>query len=188
LTFRGDIADRDTRLLSAAFCAGLIEQAMDETVNIVNAELLLRDRGIELVCESRSDKGAFSSSVSASVETDATSYSAAGTLFGSDMPRLIRLGEHRLEAYLDGVLLIFCHSDVPGIIGAVGTVFGRHNVNIAQMAVGREAKQAGGKATGVLNLDSPPPEDAMAEMLAHEAIQSAVVVRLPAAGVLPSWL
>ena len=71
------------------------------------------------------------------------------------MPRLIRLGDFRLEAYLDGNLLVFTHNDVPGIIGAVGTIFGNHRVNIAQMSVGRAAP--GGGAIGVLNLDAVPP-------------------------------
>ena len=53
------------------------------------------------------------------------------------MPRLVSLDDYRLEAYLDGCLLVFRHQDVPGIIGSVGTVFGQHGVNIAQMAVGR---------------------------------------------------
>src|SRR4030095_292281 len=85
---------------------------------------------------------------------------ASGTLFGNDMPRLIRLNDFRLEAYLDGILLVFMHSDVPGIIGSVGRIFGNHRVNIAQMPVGRAAP--GGGAIGILNLDSVPPSAALA--------------------------
>ena len=77
---------------------------------------------------------------------------------------------------------------VPGIIGLVGTVFGQHNVNIAQMAVGRGTAQAGGSAVGVLNLDGPPPNEAIDEILANADIQSAMTVRLPSAGALPDWL
>lgn len=124
LTYRGEVADRDTKLLTAAFCAGLLERALVEEANIINAELLLRERGIDLN-ESRShDMGAFSSSITAEVAGGGRSVKAAGTLFGHNMPRLILLNDHRLEAYLDGNLLIFTHSDVPGIIGRVGTVFG----------------------------------------------------------------
>ena len=67
------------------------------------------------------------------------------------MLRLVQLDDYRLDAYLDGVLLVFHHRDVPGIIGVVGTIFGRYKINIAQMAVGRASK--GGEAIGVLNLD-----------------------------------
>ena len=82
------------------------------------------------------------------------------------MPRLIRLGDFRLEAYLDGILLVFTHHDVPGIIGTVGTIFGNHRVNIAQMAVGRTAP--GGAAIGVLNLDALPPPAALDEVASHQ--------------------
>jgi D-3-phosphoglycerate dehydrogenase len=83
-------------------------------------------------------------------------------------------------------LLVFTHNDVPGIIGAVGTIFGNHRVNIAQMSVGRAAP--GGGAIGILNLDALPPAAALAEVSAHNAIQSVRVIELPPAGELPTWL
>ena len=126
LTYRGEVTKKNTKLVTAAFCAGLLERALEEDVNIVNAELLLRERGIKLTEESRSEPGAFSSSMSVEVTSGRRKVRRRGTLFGNDMPRLIRLGDFRLEAYLDGILLVFTHNDVPGIIGAVGTIFGNH--------------------------------------------------------------
>jgi D-3-phosphoglycerate dehydrogenase len=102
------------------------------------------------------------------------------------MPRLVELDHHRLEAFLDGVLLIFTHRDVPGIIGRVGTIFGRQQINIAQMAVGRAGP--GGEAVGVLNLDQEPSAAALAEVTGSPDIRSATVIRLPAAGQLPAWM
>jgi D-3-phosphoglycerate dehydrogenase / 2-oxoglutarate reductase len=124
--------------------------------------------------------------MSAELITDHAQHRATGTIFGQHMPRLVSLDDFRLEAYLDGVLLVFRHRDVPGIIGGVGTIFGRHGVNIAQMAVGRAT--AGGEAVGVLNLDSEPPSAALAEVRQLPAITSAIVVHLPPSGQLPSWL
>ena len=188
ITFRGDIADKDTKLLCSAFCVGLLEHAFDAALNIVNAEVMLRERGIELVSEATSGQGAFSSSVTATVTTDSNSRTAQGTLFGSDMPRLVRLNDFRLEAYLDGQLLIFEHQDVPGIIGTIGTTFGKHDVNIAQMSVGRATVEAGGNALGVLNLDAEPPKAAIDEIVANGKIENASSVTLPNAGELPAWL
>ncbi|HTN76599.1 MAG TPA: phosphoglycerate dehydrogenase [Pirellulaceae bacterium] len=186
LEYRGDIAQKDTKLITAAFCAGLLERALEESVNVVNAEVLLRERGIQLSVESRTDPGAFSSSITASITSDGQVYLAGGTLFGNNMPRLFRLRDFRLEAYLDGNLLIFTHDDVPGIIGRVGTIFGEHGVNIAQMAVGRA--NASGKAIGVLNIDSLPPQVALDALLAHPHIHSVKVIEMPPAGQLPTWL
>jgi D-3-phosphoglycerate dehydrogenase / 2-oxoglutarate reductase len=186
LMYRGEIAEKETKILTAVFTAGLLQGALDQEVNLVNAEHLLKQRGIKLTEESRSEMGSFRSSMTAEVTSDSGLHKAAGTIFGQHMPRLVALDDFRLEAYLDGLLLVFRHRDVPGIIGAVGTIFGRHNVNIAQMAVGRAAP--GGEAVGVLNLDSEPSAEALAEVRNHPAIVSAVVVRLPPAGQLPRWL
>ena len=113
---------------------------------------------------------------------------AGVTVFGSHMPRLISIDDYRLEAYLDGHMLFFTHYDVPGIIGKVGTVFGKHGVNIGQMSVGRVQHQPGGLAIGVLNLDSRPPQAALDELASIEAIAKVQVVELPGVGVLPPWL
>jgi len=188
LAYRGEVTGKNTKLLTAAYCAGLMERAFDEEVNIVNSEVLLKERGIRVTEESRSEPGAFSSSMAAQVTGGGKTFTAAGTLFGSDMPRLIRLHDFRLEAYLDGKLLIFTHNDVPGIIGAVGTIFGKHKVNIAQMSVGRASVLPGGEAIGVLNLDSLPPAAALQEVSDHKDIQSVKVIDLPAADKPPRWL
>jgi D-3-phosphoglycerate dehydrogenase len=186
LLYRGEIADKETKVLTAVFASGLLEHALDEEVNLVNAELLLKQRGVDLVEESRSDMGAFRSSMAAEVITASAQCRATGTVFGQDMPRLVSLDDYRLEAYLDGCLLVFRHQDVPGIIGSVGTVFGQHGVNIAQMAVGRASP--GGHAVGVLNLDGQPPAAALDAVRNLPAITSAIVVELPPAGQLPSWV
>jgi D-3-phosphoglycerate dehydrogenase len=186
LTYRGEVAEKDTKLLTASFACGLLSGAMDTEPNIVNAEVLLRERGIELVEENRKDKGAFASVMVAEVHTTSGRVRAAGTIFGHNMPRLVQLNDHQLEAYLDGILMVFPHRDVPGIIGSVGTTLGKHNVNIAQMAVGRAAR--GGESVGILNLDEPPSAEALAEVRAHPAIRAATVIKLPPAGKLPAWL
>ena len=185
IAYRGEIASRNTRLVTAAFAAGLLESALED-VNIVNAEMLLRERGIELVEQSRTDPGAFSSVVAVDLVAGDRVHRAAGTLFGHSMPRLVQLEGHRLEAYLDGLLLVFTHHDVPGIIGRVGMAFGAQGVNIAQMTVGRSAP--GGDAIGVLNLDQEPSKEALAAVLACDGVRSARVVKMPAAGRLPNWL
>lgn len=185
LSYRGEVARRSTKLISAAFAAGLLEAALDQNVNIVNAELLARERGIEIVEQLQPKKGDFASLVKTEVFSDRASYVASGTLFGNQFLRITQLGPYHLEAYLDGVLLVFTHRDVPGLIGFIGTIFGKHNVNIAQMNVGRQLP--GGEAIAVLNLDSPPPEAALKEVRAHPKIHSLNVVKLPAAGVMPTW-
>ncbi|MCC6420700.1 MAG: phosphoglycerate dehydrogenase [Gemmataceae bacterium] len=185
LSYRGDVARRSTRLVTAAFTAGLLESHLAENVNIVNAPLVARERGIEIVEQISPRKGDFSTLITADIVTGKKSYTAAGTLFGNQYLRLVHLGPYHLDAYLDGIMLIFTHRDVPGLIGFIGTIFGKHQVNIAQMTVGRQ--QPGGEAIAVVNLDSPPPEEALREVRRHPQISSLSVVQLPPAGEMPAW-
>ena len=103
------------------------------------------------------------------------------------MPRLVRLDEYRTETYMDGNLLIFNHSDIPGIIGYVGSVLAEEQVNIAQMAVGREGDQ-GGSAIGILNVDSIVSTPTLERVLENDAIDSVHLINLPAFDELPDWL
>jgi D-3-phosphoglycerate dehydrogenase len=187
LKYQGDVAKKDCRLISAAFTAGLLEHAMESEVNIVNAELLLGERGIELVEQRSSDTGDFSSMITAEVASQERVAVASGTLFGN-MPRLVKKGDFRLESRLEGVMMLFTHRDVPGVIGQIGTVFGKHRVNIADMSVGRLMNTPGGDAVGVLTLDTQPPPEAVAEVQALDALEQAWVVKLPSGDQLPAWM
>ena len=185
LTYRGEVARRSTKLITGAFAAGLLESALAQNVNIVNAELIARERGIDIIEQSVSKKGDFSTLIQTDVTTDKKCYTATGTLFGNQFLRLVQIGPYHLDAYMDGIMLLFTHRDVPGLIGFIGTIFGKHNVNIAQMTVGRQLP--GGEAIAVLNLDSQPPEEALQEVRNHPKITSLSVVKLPPAGVMPAW-
>lgn len=185
LHYRGEVARRSTKLITAAFAAGLLESHLDQHVNIVNAPLLAAERGIEIVEQTSTQQGDFSTLLRVDLFTDNKTYTAAGTLFGNQFLRLVQLGPHHLDGFMDGVMLLFTHRDVPGLIGFIGTIFGKHQVNIAQMTVGRQ--QPGGEAIAVLNLDGLPPEEALKEVRAHPQISSVSVVKLPPAGQMPPW-
>jgi D-3-phosphoglycerate dehydrogenase len=186
LRYRGEVANKNTRLITASFAAGWIEAAIEGPVNLVNAEALLKERGIRVIEEVSTEPGDFGTLIQAEVETDAKRYVTAGTLFGRKYLRLVQLGPYRLDAHLDGILLVFTHYDRPGLIGFIGTTFGQHSVNIAQMNVGRN--QSGGEAIGVVNLDSIPPASALEAVKAHPHVISMSLIKLPPAGDVPPWL
>jgi D-3-phosphoglycerate dehydrogenase len=186
--YRGEAATKNTRLVTSSFAAGLLEAALSEHVNIVNAELLAKERGICITESSSSDVGDFSTMIRATIETDAGELLASGTIFGKQFLRLVRLGAFSLDAYLDGMLLIFRHRDVPGLIGFIGTVLGRHKVNIAHMALGRERNEPGGEAVAVLNLDNEPSPLALEEVRRHPEVTGLELVKLPPAGAPLPWL
>jgi len=188
IEYRGDVTHRNTKLLTSGFAAGLLSTALDEGVNIVNAETLAHERGIQIVESSLSEPGSFSSMVSATVVNAVDEITVSGTLFGNDFLRLVRVDGYYLEAYLDGLLLIYRHRDVPGLIGMIGTVCGRHDVNIAHMALGREKNEPGGSSVAVLNLDNRPSPEVLAEIADHPEVTGVELVKLPEAGAALPWL
>jgi D-3-phosphoglycerate dehydrogenase len=186
LTYRGDVAHKNTKLVTAAFAAGLMESALEEPVNLVNAMPLARDRGIVIEERAAEAPGDFGTLIQAEVTTERKKYVAAGTLFGKQFLRLVRLGSYLLDAHIDGTLLVFTHMDRPGLIGFIGRTLGDEGVNIAQMNVGRE--EQGGQAIGVVNLDSVPSARALEAVQGHADVLSVSVIKLPPMGALPPWL
>lgn len=188
IIFRGDAAHRKTRLLTSAFTAGLLEAALDETVNIINATSVAQSRGISIKESASGDCENFASMISVILTTDQGRFEASGTIFGNQFLRLVRLDEFHFEAYLDGLLLIYRHRDVPGLIGYIGTIFGQNQVNIAHMALGRRQEKPGGASVAVLNLDNEPSAEALEQVQQHKEVTGVQLVRLPAAGAGLPWL
>lgn len=187
LMYRGEAATKKTKLISSAFAAGLMSAALSENVNVVNADMLARERGIEITESSSTEVGDFSTLVSATLITDEGEITAAGTIFGKQFLRLVKLDQFQLDAYLDGLMLLYRHIDKPGVIGSVGTACGQHKVNIAHMAVGRLKNEPGGDAIAVLNLDNEPSAAAVQAISENDALQQVQLVKLPPAGAPLPW-
>lgn len=186
ITYRGEVSEKKTKLITSAFVAGLLSSGAEEPANIINAESIARERGIQITESSSREGGDFTSVVNTTLVTDNGEFSVSGTIFGDRFLRLVRLDGFHLDAYLDGQLLIFRHEDKPGLIGFIGTVCGKHDVNISHMSLGRADN--GGDAVAVLNLDSVPSEETAAEILANAAVTGVDLVALPKAGEPLPWL
>ncbi len=186
--YKGEAATKKTKLLTSSFAAGLLEKALDENINIVNAEMKARERGIDITESCSSEQGDFTTVITATLITEDGELTAAGTLFGHEYLRLVKLGSYQLESYLDGVMLLYHHRDVPGLIGFIGTICGKHNVNIAHMALGRASREQGGDSVAVLNLDTAPSEAVIQEIADHPEVTKVEIINLPAAGTPLPWL
>ncbi len=103
--------------------------------------------------------------------------SAGGTFFGSpNNPRIVRLFSTPVEIPINGTLLLLTNKDRPGMVGHIGSLMGRHSVNIASMSLHRD--EAGGHALTVLNLDSAPPSAVLDELQRDPEISNVHVVQL----------
>ena len=188
IVYRGEATSKPMRLITNAFTSGLLSGALEDSVNIVNADLMARERGITISESSSSQVSDVSTLIGVKVTTDTGVLNATGTIFGNEFLRLVRLGDYQMDAYLDGQMLVYRHLDVPGLIGAIGTTFGKHHVNISRMALGREKNQQGGNAIAILNLDNEPSAAALSEVSSHPHVTGVLLVKLPPAGGPLPWL
>ena len=190
LRYKGEVANKDIKLVSSAFAAGLTTAAMNEEISIVSAIPLLKERGIDLVEEITSEVGEFSSLITVQLDGEHGTISLSATLFGSSMPRLVMFNDYQLEGYLDGNLLFIEHQDKPGVIGALGFALGKKNLNISNMSVGRlrSSRKPGEYHIGVLSLDDEPDSQTLKEIATLPPVAKVYSVKLPSADILPGWM
>src|SRR5262249_54773438 len=106
-----------------------------------------------------------------------TKVSAGGTFFGSpNNPRIVRVFSQPTEIVPSGVVFMMNNKDRPGIVGHIGMLMARHNVNIASMSLSRDS--VGGQALTILNLDSVPPQALLDEIAKDTDISNVRVVTL----------
>jgi len=177
--YGGLVESRGVEVLAASAAAGVLRPILSSGVSIVNARAAARARGIDIV-ESRSARARhFTSLLSIKLHTDAGERWVEGTVFEPGSLRLVSVQGVAVEAPLGGTMLIIANDDQPGVIGEVGTILGRHHVNIANFALGRGETGA----IGVVNVDEdgdgPRPLDKAVDEIRRVApIRQAWVVRL----------
>jgi D-3-phosphoglycerate dehydrogenase len=151
----GAAAELNIKPITAAVLTGLMRRYSD-SVNMVNAPHLARERGLD-IREVRHDReGDYQTLVRVTVATEQGDRSVAGTLFGNNEPRLVEMFGIKVEADLDGNMLYIVNEDAPGFIGRIGSALGDAGLNIGTFHLGRRA--AGGEAVLLLSLDSALPE------------------------------
>jgi D-3-phosphoglycerate dehydrogenase / 2-oxoglutarate reductase len=167
----GAAAELNGKPITAAVLAGLMRRYSD-TVNMVNAPFLAKERGLD-VSEIRHEReGAFNTLIRVTVDTEQGPRSVAGTLFGKDSPRLVEIFGIGIEAELQGHMLYVVNDDKPGFIGRIGTLLGSHGINIGTFNLGR--REAGGEAVLLLSLDEALTPAVLAEA---EALAGVVLVK-----------
>jgi len=176
LTYAGEIAGRTPATLTLAFVRGLLGTILSERITDVNALPLAKSRGLRVTETSTTEAQDYASLIEAELRTDRGAASVAGSVFFKREARFVRIDGYPLEALPQGWMLVFANLDVPGVIGRIGTLCGRHGVNIAGMQLGRERR--GGRAVSILNLDDPMPPAALDEIRAMSDIVSAKLVKL----------
>ena len=154
----GAATELNIKPIVAAVLAGFL-RVQSDSVNMVNAPFLARERGIEVREVKTEKEGDYHTLLRVSVKTEAGERSVAGTLFSNSEPRLVELFGIKVEAELAGHMMYIVNEDAPGFIGRIGTLLGENAINIGTFNLGR--REAGGEAVLLLSVDSEVPHDVL---------------------------
>ena len=172
----GRIADIDPRLITAGALAGLLGDRLALPVNEVNATTLAQRQGIA-VREVRSEEARdYLSLIELRARTSDRLTNVGGTLLGENHPRLVHIDGYHVEAVPEGCLIFTRHDDRPGVVGALGGILGRENINISRMQIG--IAEGSPEAIALIGVSAPLPPKVLEEVRAIPAIRQAVQIEL----------
>ncbi len=180
VTYSGDLAAVDTKMLTVSALMGVLSNLSGEHPNIINAESIAREKGIQVVEVRSEESERYVNMISVALMSGNAQREVRGTAFPGSEPRLLGIDGFDLDMPLDGDFLLSIHADVPGIIGRVGSLLGSKNVNIARMGLGREQK--GGKALLLVSVDNPVDDAVVREMRSTKEFQEIRTVLLSKLG------
>jgi D-3-phosphoglycerate dehydrogenase len=170
----GSAAQLNQKPIVAAVLAGLM-RVYSDTVNMVNAPHLAKERGLD-VREVRHDRdGDYNTLLRVTVTTDDGVRSVAGTIFGKSEPRLVEIHGIKVEADLNDDMLFVVNADAPGFIGRIGSTLGEAGVNIGTFHLGR--REAGGEAVLLLSIDGDVPQALLTAVNSLEGVKKVKALR-----------
>lgn len=174
--YSGEIAEYDLNPLTTLVVEGLLKPILNGEVNMVNARVLAKQRGIRIAELKEASDSDYNNKIRVKTISDQGERVVAGTFFRRNDQRVVEIDGYHFEVVPHGHLLIAAHQDKPGIIGQVGSILGAAGINIAYMQVGR--KEEGGPAIMVLTVDHEIPAAVLAQIQEVEGIERPVQVWL----------
>lgn len=175
LTYAGELAEHDSTVLTATVLAGLLSEASDEPVNVINARLVAAARGLVVSEVRTSEAQDLAGMITLRAQTTAGERVLAGTVLRRQ-PHILRIDGYWLDFIVEGLMLVSEHHEQRGIIGQMGTLLGEAGVSISFVQVGRQER--GGMGLMVLGLDDALSQETLARLHALPSVRSARVVRL----------
>jgi D-3-phosphoglycerate dehydrogenase / 2-oxoglutarate reductase len=177
VTYEGEIADYDCRVLTLAITRGVLSPVVDEPVSFVNAPQLAEMRGLELRETKSSSSRDYVNLVSLRGKVGDRPVHVAGTLAGQrGEPRIVGIDDHSIEVPPSNHMVVVRNEDVPGMIGTVGTILGGAGLNIEDMRVGKSP--TGEAALMVLTTSTTVPADVVEHLRAERGIVDAKAIEL----------
>lgn len=177
IRYTGRIADWNTELIRNAAIQGVLNQHATEHANVVNAAAIAQERGIQVHegKKEKQDNEGKGDAITVLLKTTRDERQARGGVMRGNSPRLLGVDAIDIEVPLGGNMIFLRNRDVPGVIGKIGTLLGRHQVNIGNFALGRGENA---EAISVVQVDSPAPEDVLQELRQLPEIQEVRGIRI----------
>ncbi|HEY1939929.1 MAG TPA: phosphoglycerate dehydrogenase [Candidatus Angelobacter sp.] len=180
IRYTGRLAEWNTELIRNAAIQGVLNQRIAKRTNVVNAAAIAQERGIQ-IHEGKKPESASGSStdvITLLLKTTLDERQVRGGVFHGSSLRLLGVDAIDIEVPLGGNLIYMRNRDVPGVVGKIGTLLGRHGVNIGNFALGRSGEQHGAEAIAVVQVDSPAPEEVLQEIAQLPEINEVRGIRL----------
>jgi D-3-phosphoglycerate dehydrogenase / 2-oxoglutarate reductase len=174
IDYEGQVALLNTKPLTAVVLEGLLQPQMD-SVNMVNAPVIARDRDIDVTEATNERNAEYHSLIRLTVKGNGSDMIVAGTLFADANPRIVHVNGIDIEAELAPNTLFVTNDDLPGFIGRLGMELGESGVNIATFHLGRKA--AGGEAMSLIATDEPVSEGILAKIRELPLVNAAKFLR-----------
>ena len=168
--YSGDFQGLDMDPVTTAVLKGLLTPVVKDDVNFVNAHNIAAERGIKVSESTNPDTKEYTNLISVTATTQEGTNAVSGTIFGKKDSRVVRINTFRLEMVLEGHLALIYNIDKPGSIGEIGTVLGKHNINIGRMQVGQE--EQGDRNIIFLCTDIPVPQEVVEELRTLSLVKS----------------
>ena len=177
VTFCGAIAEvKEQTVLCNAVLSGLLSPILTERVNLLNAPVVAKNRGIRVTIGKREDSESYGNLMLLEVKSDQGESLVKGCLHGEKEPRIVEVDGYSLELAPEGRILLVRHDDRPGMIGRVALGLGNNGINIAAMQVGR--KEKGGVQLMILMVDQLVPEEVVKEISAIDGVKDVKAVEM----------
>ena len=172
----GDLADKETRVLSLSVLKGVLDPIINERVNYVNAELIASSMGIELVEGRSSHLDKYTNLITVKFFTKKRELSVSGTVFAKEELRIVDFFGYKLDFEPTPYVIAIQNIDKPGTIGRIGTLLGSHGINIAAMQWSRNRR--GERAVSFVSVDGEVPDEVLAQLRNTEGVLKANMLRL----------
>jgi D-3-phosphoglycerate dehydrogenase / 2-oxoglutarate reductase len=177
VTYAGDIAREPYNRVTIGVVMGMLQRVSSTPLNEVNALLVARESGVEAAERTSPETSGYLSSLRVEVEGEQETHSIFGTVFQGRYARIMAIDDFPMELKPEGDLVITFNADQPGIIGEVGTVFGKHGINIASMTFGRKINTK--EACLALTLDAAASTKVLDELRGKAFMKRVHHVSLP---------